>query len=52
MGHSSINVTMDTYGHLMNTVNQEWAKRLDSTVFEQNGGKMETFSEGEKQDVL
>jgi len=44
MGHSSINVTMDTYGHLMNTVNQESAKRLDSTVFEENGDFLETFS--------
>ena len=37
MGHSSINVTMDTYGHLMKTVNQESAKRLDVTIFEGNG---------------
>ena len=44
MGHSSINVTMDTYGHLMNTVNQESAKRLDSTVFKTNGDILETFS--------
>jgi hypothetical protein len=48
MGHSSINVTMDTYGHLMNTVNQESAKRLDLTVFEKNGDFLETFSDGKK----
>lgn len=35
MGHSSINVNMDTYGHLMNTVNQESAKRLDGVIFGQ-----------------
>ena len=44
MGHSSINVTMDIYGHLMNTVNQESAKKLDSTVFKENGDNLETFS--------
>lgn len=44
MGHSSINVTMDIYGHLMNTVNQESAKRLDSTIFKGNGDNLETFS--------
>lgn len=48
MGHSSISVTMDTYGHLMNTVNQESAKRLDSAIFEENGDNLETFSESEK----
>jgi len=37
MGHSSINVTMDTYGHLMKTVNQESAKRLDVITFKENG---------------
>jgi len=36
MGHSSIKVTMDTYGHLMKTVNQESAKRLDRAIFEEN----------------
>ena len=50
MGHSSINVTMDTYGHLMNKVNQESAKRLDSTVFKENGDNLETFSIGGKQE--
>jgi hypothetical protein len=43
MGHSSVNVTMDIYGHLMNTVNQEYAKILDLTVFEENGDNLETF---------
>jgi hypothetical protein len=33
MGHSSINVTMDTYGHLMKAVNQDAAKKLDEAVF-------------------
>lgn len=45
MGHSSINVTMDTYGHLMKAVNQESAKRLDTTIFKRNGDFLETFPE-------
>lgn len=45
MGHSSINVTMDTYGHLMNTVNQESAKRLDLMVFQTNSDILATFSD-------
>lgn len=32
MGHSSINVTMDTYGHMMETVNQDAASRLGRAV--------------------
>jgi len=32
MGHSSITVTMDTYGHLMNTVNRDAASRLGEQV--------------------
>lgn len=40
LGHSSINVTMDVYGHLMNTVNQESAKRLDSVIFKNNGSNL------------
>jgi len=42
MGHSSINVTMDTYGHLMNTVNREASKRLEKAVFQGNGDILET----------
>lgn len=33
MGHSSINVTMDTYGHLMKATNQDAAKKLGATIF-------------------
>ena len=33
LGHSSINVTMDTYGHLMKATNQDAAKKLDATIF-------------------
>jgi len=32
LGHSSINVTMDIYGHLMETVNHEAAGELGKTV--------------------
>jgi len=48
MGHSSITVTMDTYGHLMNTVNRESANRLDLAVFEKNGDNLETFPKERK----
>jgi len=33
MGHSSINITMDTYGHLMKTVNRDASSRLEKAVF-------------------
>jgi len=42
MGHSSINVTMDTYGLLMKAVNRDAAKRLDEVVFGKNGDFLET----------
>ncbi|SPD72615.1 Phage integrase family protein [uncultured Desulfobacterium sp.] len=45
MGHSSINVTMDTYGHLMNPVNREASKRLDETVFKKSGDFLVTQKE-------
>ena len=31
-GHSSIQVTMDTYGHLFPSQNQEWVNKLDDAV--------------------
>jgi integrase len=34
MGHSSINVTFDIYGHLMKDSNQEAASRLGNKIFE------------------
>jgi integrase len=46
MGHSSINVTMDIYGHLMDSVNQRAASRLGRAVLGkeadqgENGSKM------------
>jgi integrase len=33
LGNRSINVTMDIYGHLIETVNQEATARLGKTVF-------------------
>jgi integrase len=50
MGHSSINVTMDTYGHLMKSANRDSAAKLERMVFETqdrdhffySGDKMET----------
>ncbi len=38
MGHSSINVTFDIYGHLMKDTNQEAATRLGNAIFG-NGSK-------------
>lgn len=38
LGHSSINVTMDIYGHLMDTINQKAASRLGKTIYEILGG--------------
>ncbi len=40
MGHASINVTLDIYGHLMKTVNKEAANRLGNAIFEDDGSKM------------
>jgi len=44
MGHSSITMTMDTYGHLMNKVNAKSANRLAKTILgetlEGNGSKL------------
>jgi len=45
MGHSSINVTMDTYGHLMKAINKEASKRLEKAVFGENGNILETKKE-------
>jgi integrase len=40
MGHASINVTFDIYGHLIKTENKEAAKRLGDAIFEESGCKM------------
>lgn len=40
MGHSSIKVTYDIYGHLMKTENQEAASRLGDAVFGPDSSKM------------
>ena len=33
MGHSSINVTMDVYGHLLKATNQDAAVKLENSIF-------------------
>ncbi len=48
MEHSSINVTLDTYGHIMNTINHESAKRLDSPIFQENGDNLGILTFGGK----
>ena len=40
MGHSSIKVTLDIYGHLVNDVNKEAANRLGEAVFGKDGSNM------------
>ena len=45
MGHSSIKITFDTYGHLMNTVNKEAANRLGNAIFGGDGSKMVAINE-------
>jgi hypothetical protein len=46
MGHASIKVILDTYGHLMKDVNKEAASRLGDAIFEQNGSKQTKRSYG------
>jgi integrase len=45
MGHSSIKVTLDTYGHLLNSVNREAANRLGDAIFGEDGSKMVAANE-------
>jgi hypothetical protein len=45
LGHSSTNVAMDIYSHLMETLSQKTAIRLDETVLG-NNKSMELREEG------
>ena len=45
MGHSSINVTMDTYGHLMNPINRDASNSLEIAVLGESGDMLETQKE-------
>jgi integrase len=40
LGHYSPTMTLDVYAHLMKPVNQEAARRLENTVFENHGSNM------------
>jgi integrase len=40
IGHSSIKITLDTYGHLLKDVNKEAAKRLGNVIFKKGGSNM------------
>ena len=40
MGHSTIKLTLDTYGHLMKDVNKEAANRLGEAIFSEDGSKI------------
>ncbi|MBW2061861.1 MAG: site-specific integrase [Deltaproteobacteria bacterium] len=44
MGHSSINITMDIYGHLMSVVNRDASSRLDKAVFGRPGEKRDVYT--------
>ena len=46
MGHSSIKITYDTYGHLMKDVNKEAVNKLGSAIFGVDGSK--TVAENKK----
>ncbi len=37
LGHSSIQVTMDIYSHLLEKRNREWVNKLDETIAEREG---------------
>jgi hypothetical protein len=50
MGHSSINVTMDVYGHLMPQGGDEVADRLGALVFRGSGSKTVECDEPELAD--
>jgi integrase len=45
IGHSSINVTFDIYGHLMKDSNQEAATRLGNAIFGESGSKTVAINE-------
>jgi integrase len=53
MGHSSIKVTFDIYGHLMEKVNVRSANRLAMTVFgeDRGGSSSETVADSEKREA-
>ena len=40
LGHASIKLTLDTYGHLIKDVNKEAANRLGEAIFGKDGSKM------------
>ncbi len=39
LGQATASFTLDVYGHLMNTVNQRSARKLENTIFEKSGSK-------------
>ena len=45
LGHSSPDVTLRVYAHLMKPTNPKAALRLENTVFGVNGDQMETKTE-------
>jgi hypothetical protein len=53
MGHSSIKVTFDVYGHLMEKVNVRSANRIAMTVFgeDRGGSSSETVADSEKRET-
>jgi hypothetical protein len=53
MGHSSIKVTFDVYGHLMEKVNVRSANRLAMTVFgeDRGGTSSKTVADSEKREA-
>jgi integrase len=47
LGHSSISVTVDLYGHLVASANIAWVDRLDSEISQQQNATPAQLNEGE-----
>lgn len=47
LGHSSVTMTMDVYGHLMNKTNQDAATKLGDVIFGDDGS--ETVADSKKE---
>jgi len=45
MGHSSIKITLDIYGHLMKDVNKEAASRLGKAILGENSSNLVATNE-------
>ena len=51
LGHSSISVTVDLYGHLVPSANIAWVDRLDRATSQQQNATPAQLDEGDEQEV-